>query len=108
MVEISLSGSGEGPGKATTRGYSTIGFTWVPLTSTGVRERIRGKGLAPRGIPRESTAPTGVRPRCCHGCCQSCCQSRSLGHWIVPRLSALAPGPQPHRRELSGRTAISS
>ncbi len=26
MVAISLSGSGEGPGKATTRGYSTAGF----------------------------------------------------------------------------------
>ncbi len=28
MVEISLSGSGEGPGKVTTRGYSTISRCW--------------------------------------------------------------------------------
>ena len=27
MVEISLSGSGEGPGKVTTRGYSTTAIT---------------------------------------------------------------------------------
>ena len=36
MVEISLSGSGEGPGKATTRGYSTISrcCVFLPLNSS--------------------------------------------------------------------------
>ena len=36
MVEISLSGSGEGPGKVTTRGYSTISRYWrfSPLNSS--------------------------------------------------------------------------
>jgi hypothetical protein len=28
-----------------------------------------------RAALEEPTAPTGVRPRCCHGCCQSCRQA---------------------------------
>jgi hypothetical protein len=35
MVEISLSGSGEGPGKATTRGYSTTALERTKRPGTG-------------------------------------------------------------------------
>jgi hypothetical protein len=45
MVEISLSGSGEGPGEATTRGYST----------TLAERRVRVRRLsALDGIPTDS------------------------------------------------------
>jgi hypothetical protein len=54
MVEISLSGSGEGPGKETTRGYSTIGCSYQVCTlwgnvlrspSSANLARIRTSGL---------------------------------------------------------------
>jgi hypothetical protein len=34
MVEISMSGSGEGPGRVTDRGYSTMQCRWVGLGAT--------------------------------------------------------------------------
>jgi hypothetical protein len=49
MVEISLSGSGEGPGWATAPGYSTAGFRAGP----------RKIGLLSNGAERGDQAPAG-------------------------------------------------
>jgi len=47
MVEISLSGSGEGPGKATTRGYSTISrCRWFSPRKMTPWEVSRGRFVA--------------------------------------------------------------
>ena len=46
MVEISLSGSGEGPGSATAPGYSTAGFSARPRSSIPYTTRSAGADLA--------------------------------------------------------------
>jgi hypothetical protein len=42
MVEISLSGSGEGPGGAIPRGYSTTAISWVVYGSAWTTHEIGG------------------------------------------------------------------
>jgi hypothetical protein len=66
MVEISLSGSEEGPGWATAPGYSTAGFPPGPITRGYVKQRVepRGGTRAP-GAAHASSGPgsRGLRAR---------------------------------------------
>ena len=45
MVEISSSGSGEGPGWVTAPGYSTAAFPRGPIRNRSVNQEPRGNGL---------------------------------------------------------------
>ena len=79
MVEISLSGSGEGPGWATGRGYSTAGFrailqvaiaadqvelrhhSWNPGRGAGCKGMGDRKPWATSGFPRATEGSRSVR-----------------------------------------------
>ena len=65
MVEISLSGSGEGPGEATTRGYSTTLTRSMNSSPIGQRQTDQGRDDGP--IPRRGRSSVrgrvGVAPR---------------------------------------------
>ena len=55
MVEISLSGSGEGPGWATAPGYSTAPYSAQPIRIILTTKPGRGYS-APSGAPRQPPA----------------------------------------------------
>ena len=58
MVEISLSGSGEGPGWVTAPGYSTAAFSARPISRSSVNDSP-AEGASPRlGIARRSRSMT--------------------------------------------------
>ena len=67
MVEISLSGSGEGPGRVTGRGYSTAAFRAImhPIspdlsTSPWLSGPVRGEAFKVEGeVPGVRRAPLG-------------------------------------------------
>ncbi len=69
MVEISLSGSGGGPGKATTRGYPTV-TTWAQsvaekMTAHETYPRDLETQVGPRLEPSKNRAePTSVNCHC--------------------------------------------
>jgi hypothetical protein len=60
MVEISLSGSGEGPGWATAPGYSTAAFSAPPILGILTTKPRRGYS-APSGGNLLITVTTGGR-----------------------------------------------
>jgi len=70
MVEISLSGSGEGRGPVTGRGYSTEGYRfWPPgsdkrfaIRRPGLRQVDRDLALRPF-TPRHAAPPPGMLPQ---------------------------------------------
>ena len=88
MGEMSTSGSGEGPGEATTRGYSTAARS----TATSDNGRLCKLGSSPGeppGHPDSGLEPGPLRPRPCRGMsCTACRAPRPLAPW---RAGSTAP-----------------
>ena len=99
MVEISLSGSGEGPGSATAPGYSTAGFFMPPLTIImsfllGQRERSLDP-IPDRDRSRDRSALAAARGSSRAG------RRRRGPHRVRSRHSPLPPPATSDHREVT-------